>query len=115
MPGQNDGNRVPLPHDEAPFFAGYAAHVAALDPADLTAEVAAQQADTKAAADTGDPIRCRQAAVAQVVAQDEAERRSDTSDKMSAESRHRHETALAAILNEDAKPSDPTNRGSRPG
>lgn len=106
MPQQNDGNRVPLPHDEAPFFAGYAAHIAALDPAELTAEVAARRADTKAAADTGDPKRSRQTAVTQSLAQDEAERRSDTSDQMNAGVRHRHETALADILDDDAKLPD---------
>lgn len=114
MPHQNDGNRVPLPDDEAPIFAGYAAHIAALDPADLTTEVAGRQADTKAAADTGNANRSRQTAVAQSIAQDEAKRRSDTPDQMSTEFRHRHETALAAILDDDAERPDPPNQGQRP-
>ncbi len=103
MPQPNDGDRVPLPQDEAPFFAGYAAHIAALKPADLEAEAAARRADTKAAADAGDAKRSRRAAVAQSIAQDEAKRRSDASGEMSADLRHRHETALAAILDVGAE------------
>lgn len=106
MPHQNDGNRIPLPQDEAPVFAGYAAHIVGLDPADIKAEVAERRADTKAAADTGDAKRSRQAAVAQSIAQDEAERRSDPSDQMSVEVRHRHDAALAAILDLDAEVAD---------
>ena len=106
MAHQNDGNRIPLPQDEAAFFAGYAAHVAALDPDALVAEASARRADTKAAADTGNAKRSRQAAVFQSIAQDEAKRRSDASDQMSVDVRRRHETALAAILDTDAEPPD---------
>ena len=101
MPDQNDGKRIPLPVDEGPFFAGYAAHLAALDPADVEAEVAERRDEAQAAADAGDADGSRRVAVALSIAKDEVERRSPgTSSEMSADLRKRHETALAAILDE---------------
>ena len=107
MPDQNDGKRIPLPADEGPFFAGYAAHLASLDPADVEAEVDERRVDAQAAADANDPDGSRRVAVTLSIARDELERRSPgTSAETSPDLRNRHEAALADILQESDPPLD---------